>query len=120
MYIGIYVVLFFFFLMLVRPPRSTQGRSSAASDVYKRQAIMLPIDKKFKFKFGEKSFQKHFSEFTKKKIPVQVYYSESLYYDLDTVEDIIRVLTIKPNNKTYFLLKDILSPDIIYSNLVDK
>lgn len=83
-------------------------------------AIMLPIDKKFKFKFGEKSFQKHFSEFTKKKIPVQVYYSESLYYDLDTVEDIIRVLTIKPNNKTYFLLKDILSPDIIYSNLVDK
>ena len=27
----------FFFLMIRRPPRSTQGRSSAASDVYKRQ-----------------------------------------------------------------------------------
>ena len=27
----------FFFLMLRRPPRSTQSRSSAASDVYKRQ-----------------------------------------------------------------------------------
>ena len=26
-----------FFLMIGRPPRSTQGRSSAASDVYKRQ-----------------------------------------------------------------------------------
>ena len=26
-----------FFLMIRRPPRSTQGRSSAASDVYKRQ-----------------------------------------------------------------------------------
>ena len=29
----------FFFLMRRRPPRSTQGRSSAASDVYKRQAV---------------------------------------------------------------------------------
>ena len=28
----------FFFLMMRRPPRSTQSRSSAASDVYKRQA----------------------------------------------------------------------------------
>ena len=27
------------FLMIRRPPRSTQSRSSAASDVYKRQAI---------------------------------------------------------------------------------
>ena len=27
-----------FFLMIRRPPRSTQGRASAASDVYKRQA----------------------------------------------------------------------------------
>eukprot|EP00831_Metopus_contortus_P026801 TRINITY_DN22704_c0_g1_i2.p1 TRINITY_DN22704_c0_g1~~TRINITY_DN22704_c0_g1_i2.p1 ORF type:complete len:218 (+),score=38.79 TRINITY_DN22704_c0_g1_i2:95-748(+) len=30
-------VVFFFFLMIRRPPRSTQGVSSAASDVYKRQ-----------------------------------------------------------------------------------
>eukprot|EP00657_Telonema_sp_P-1_P002090 TRINITY_DN14_c0_g1_i4.p1 TRINITY_DN14_c0_g1~~TRINITY_DN14_c0_g1_i4.p1 ORF type:complete len:119 (-),score=46.20 TRINITY_DN14_c0_g1_i4:81-437(-) len=29
--------MFFFFLMIRRPPRSTQSRSSAASDVYKRQ-----------------------------------------------------------------------------------
>ena len=31
----------FFFLMLLRPPRSTQSRSSAASDVYKRQLMTL-------------------------------------------------------------------------------
>ena len=31
------VVRFFFFLMIRRPPRSTLDRSSAASDVYKRQ-----------------------------------------------------------------------------------
>ena len=31
--------LFFFFLMIRRPPRSTLDRSSAASDVYKRQPI---------------------------------------------------------------------------------
>eukprot|EP00831_Metopus_contortus_P052123 TRINITY_DN43764_c0_g1_i2.p2 TRINITY_DN43764_c0_g1~~TRINITY_DN43764_c0_g1_i2.p2 ORF type:complete len:136 (-),score=36.58 TRINITY_DN43764_c0_g1_i2:61-468(-) len=30
-------VVMFFFLMIRRPPRSTQGVSSAASDVYKRQ-----------------------------------------------------------------------------------
>ena len=28
------------FLMIRRPPRSTQSRSSAASDVYKRQVIL--------------------------------------------------------------------------------
>ena len=32
----------FFFLMIRRPPRSTQSRSSAASDVYKRQDHTWP------------------------------------------------------------------------------
>ena len=32
-------VLCFFFVMIRRPPRSTQSRSSAASDVYKRQVL---------------------------------------------------------------------------------
>ena len=32
-------VCFFFFVMIRRPPRSTQSRSSAASDVYKRQDL---------------------------------------------------------------------------------
>ena len=31
-----------FFLMIRRPPRSTQSRSSAASDVYKRQDLLVP------------------------------------------------------------------------------
>ena len=35
------VVGCFFFLMIRRPPRSTQGVSSAASDVYKRQGHKL-------------------------------------------------------------------------------
>ena len=34
------VYVLFFFLMIRRPPRSTQSRSSAASDVYKRQALL--------------------------------------------------------------------------------
>ena len=33
----------FFFLMLRRPPRSTLDRSSAASDVYKRQELNIEI-----------------------------------------------------------------------------
>ena len=34
---GVVGILIVFFLMIRRPPRSTQSRSSAASDVYKRQ-----------------------------------------------------------------------------------
>ena len=34
------VCVFVFFLMIRRPPRSTLDRSSAASDVYKRQALV--------------------------------------------------------------------------------
>ena len=37
-----HLTLIFFFLMIRRPPRSTQSRSSAASDVYKRQASDTP------------------------------------------------------------------------------
>ena len=33
-----------FFLMIRRPPRSTQSRSSAASDVYKRQDGGVELD----------------------------------------------------------------------------
>ena len=33
------LLVFFFFLMIRRPPRSTLDRSSAASDVYKRQDL---------------------------------------------------------------------------------
>ena len=36
------LIWLFFVLMMRRPPRSTQGRSSAASDVYKRQVYIRP------------------------------------------------------------------------------
>ena len=47
---GELVVLLFFFLMIRRPPRSTLDRSSAASDVYKRQTLafaMIPVWSEF-------------------------------------------------------------------------
>ena len=34
------ICMFVFFLMIRRPPRSTLDRSSAASDVYKRQVLV--------------------------------------------------------------------------------
>eukprot|EP01016_Furgasonia_blochmanni_P044273 TRINITY_DN6136_c0_g1_i6.p1 TRINITY_DN6136_c0_g1~~TRINITY_DN6136_c0_g1_i6.p1 ORF type:complete len:300 (+),score=53.98 TRINITY_DN6136_c0_g1_i6:105-1004(+) len=40
---GVAVVDCLFFLMIRRPPRSTQSRSSAASDVYKRQIIFCSL-----------------------------------------------------------------------------
>src|SRR5680860_1361413 len=36
-----------FFLMIRRPPRSTQSRSSAASDVYKRQDLRQRVCNRF-------------------------------------------------------------------------
>ena len=41
----------FFFLMIRRPPRSTLDRSSAASDVYKRQIYDLPGQKDMKISY---------------------------------------------------------------------
>ena len=38
---SMYLLLGFFFLMIRRPPRSTLDRSSAASDVYKRQGVWV-------------------------------------------------------------------------------
>ena len=83
-------------------------------------AIILPLDRNFKLQFGERSFQKHLSEFEKKKIPFQIHYSESLYYDLDTPEDVMRVLSIKTDSKMYSLLKETIPSDYTYDNLVDK
>ena len=39
----LFVYVSFFFLMIRRPPRFTEGRSSAASDVYKRQDERIKI-----------------------------------------------------------------------------
>jgi len=97
-----------------------EGGAISPSNRDGTSAIILPLDKEFKLKFGEKSFQKHLTEFEKKKIPVQINYSESLYYDLDTPEDIRRVLDIKVESKTYSLLKDIVPDDYIYDDTADK
>ena len=49
------IYCFFFFLMIRRPPRSTLDRSSAASDVYKRQELDNMIDQEIKDKIKNKS-----------------------------------------------------------------
>ena len=38
------ILCYFFFLMIRRPPRSTLDRSSAASDVYKRQGKWIEVN----------------------------------------------------------------------------
>eukprot|EP00831_Metopus_contortus_P054881 TRINITY_DN46294_c0_g1_i1.p2 TRINITY_DN46294_c0_g1~~TRINITY_DN46294_c0_g1_i1.p2 ORF type:complete len:121 (-),score=28.20 TRINITY_DN46294_c0_g1_i1:71-433(-) len=42
--------MIFFLFMIRRPPKSTQGVSSAASDVYKRQIKHYPVPTKIKLK----------------------------------------------------------------------
>ena len=43
-YVSTGLSCFFFFLMIRRPPRSTLDRSSAASDVYKRQQLTGAVE----------------------------------------------------------------------------
>eukprot|EP00657_Telonema_sp_P-1_P004158 TRINITY_DN19607_c0_g1_i1.p1 TRINITY_DN19607_c0_g1~~TRINITY_DN19607_c0_g1_i1.p1 ORF type:complete len:192 (-),score=91.34 TRINITY_DN19607_c0_g1_i1:224-799(-) len=50
------MIFLFFFLMIRRPPRSTQSRSSAASDVYKRQAMARTKTRDFTLRYTEKAF----------------------------------------------------------------
>ena len=59
-------VVVFFFLMIRRPPRSTLDRSSAASDVYKRQDKGSP--KPNKDKVGSKLPMAKIEEIAKKKL----------------------------------------------------
>ena len=52
----------FFFLMIRRPPRSTLDRSSAASDVYKRQLIYLAAVDGIKFEEAEVALAKRVAD----------------------------------------------------------
>eukprot|EP00825_Cyclidium_porcatum_P041993 TRINITY_DN5634_c0_g2_i2.p4 TRINITY_DN5634_c0_g2~~TRINITY_DN5634_c0_g2_i2.p4 ORF type:complete len:104 (-),score=43.28 TRINITY_DN5634_c0_g2_i2:764-1075(-) len=56
-------LIFFFFLMIRRPPRSTHCISSAASDVYKRQTQSTWVYQKlFLFLFEKRDKQKEKEE----------------------------------------------------------
>lgn len=83
-------------------------------------ALLLPLDRQFKLQFGERSFEKHVSEFEKIDFPFKIYNSDSLFYDLDTPEDLMRVLVVRPNTNTYNLLKDIIPSKDNYSILGGK
>ena len=48
--------LFFFFLRLRLPPRATHGRSSASSDVYKRQFQTFMIDQNRQYSADQLTF----------------------------------------------------------------
>ena len=51
MFVVLLCSMFFFFLMIRRPPRSTLDRSSAASDVYKRQQVLRAIQRDIRNKY---------------------------------------------------------------------
>ena len=55
----------FFFLMIRRPPRSTQSRSSAASDVYKRQDMGIINDGKTVWFINKKQKEVQINDYVK-------------------------------------------------------
>eukprot|EP01016_Furgasonia_blochmanni_P008962 TRINITY_DN13706_c0_g1_i2.p1 TRINITY_DN13706_c0_g1~~TRINITY_DN13706_c0_g1_i2.p1 ORF type:complete len:118 (+),score=44.64 TRINITY_DN13706_c0_g1_i2:34-387(+) len=59
--------------MIRRPPRSTQSRSSAASDVYKRQLMCWPLNASTRIFKLKLIFANYFKQFYKKyEIPLLV------------------------------------------------
>eukprot|EP00831_Metopus_contortus_P072375 TRINITY_DN66053_c0_g1_i1.p1 TRINITY_DN66053_c0_g1~~TRINITY_DN66053_c0_g1_i1.p1 ORF type:complete len:216 (-),score=46.88 TRINITY_DN66053_c0_g1_i1:130-777(-) len=83
--------VFFFFLMIRRPPRSTQGVSSAASDVYKRQVSTQSTWGADKTSKGWiKLWQKRMSKLMKK-----IRNGEAVVVTAEEVIDIIREKGIK-------------------------
>eukprot|EP00831_Metopus_contortus_P080789 TRINITY_DN8344_c0_g1_i1.p1 TRINITY_DN8344_c0_g1~~TRINITY_DN8344_c0_g1_i1.p1 ORF type:complete len:328 (+),score=95.33 TRINITY_DN8344_c0_g1_i1:40-984(+) len=68
--VALTLYLFFFFLMIRRPPRSTQGVSSAASDVYKRQYQRRV--------HGEKKYTQNYDNLNEQLLQERKTHSESL------------------------------------------
>mgnify|MGYP003381550550 CR=1 FL=1 len=90
---------FFFFLMIRRPPRSTLDRSSAASDVYKRQLLTKISEFLNKRKWAAKANTKRFNtrKITEQQKPVSYTHLRAH----ETVLDLVcRLLLEKKKNKT--------------------
>ncbi|NMC77605.1 MAG: 2-phospho-L-lactate guanylyltransferase [Candidatus Methanofastidiosa archaeon] len=83
-------------------------------------ALLLPLDKKFKIQFGDKSFEKHVKEFQKNDILFKILNSDTLFYDLDTPEDILRVIVVKPDTFAYSILRDNIDSKDNYVSLRGK
>ena len=58
----------FFFLMIRRPPRSTLDRSSAASDVYKRQILLHKVVRRLKPHYQTLVELRYFNEYSYEEI----------------------------------------------------
>ena len=93
-------IIVIFFLMIRRPPRSTLDRSSAASDVYKRQAYSKINDMK-----GSGTLKQLENDYFSKKIKeadnsIPVSYTHLRAHE--TVLDLVcRLLLEKKKNQTY-------------------
>ena len=79
----------FFFLMIRRPPRSTRVRSSAASDVYKRQADITSLV----------NFSLLNEFFSKKKINVKRVVTQKFFLERMGIIERAKILEKKMNEK---------------------
>src|SRR5665811_714953 len=87
--------------MIRRPPRSTRVRSSAASDVYKRQHIRRGADPEMRQRLEvvQDLLESTYSEGNPEEYPEEQYY-QFLY---DNIEDLIEILKEagKPDGKVF-------------------
>ena len=99
----ILLLTFFFFLMIRRPPRSTLDRSSAASDVYKRQVLQTYAD------FDPAAFRRHAVRFSSPVFPGETITVDTVSYTHlrahETVLDLVCRLLLekKKHNSTHIV-----------------
>jgi 2-phospho-L-lactate guanylyltransferase len=58
-------------------------------------------------RFGTDSFRKHLAEASARNVPSKVYFSNRVSLDIDSIEDVERLLQIKENTASHQLLKKI-------------
>ena len=99
--------IFLFFLMIRRPPRSTLDRSSAASDVYKRQGWKTEEEIKTKLAEQDKKLNKKYLKYLSADYETAVSYTHLRAHE--TVLDLVCRLLLekkkKKLNKTHSSLK---------------
>ena len=95
MLVSTHIGYFFFFLMIRGPPRSSQSRSSAASDVYKRQhtevTMAIDVTRLWVFRFVTLWFCENILHMGVRSVWYSVVISNCLLYTSDAADDLLCV-----------------------------
>ena len=112
----------FFFLMIRRPPRSTQSRSSAASDVYKRQALERGLED-LKNALEERGYHTVFADEMNSYVSAYIYQEQNTLGQQnfhDSLNSSMMMNTASPNYGVLLIQAKDKTPDQIISMIENR